>query len=52
MADEWLLEQFYRTIINARDIDETVTFYEALGFEIVRDRRNMTWPPAAAWCSA
>ena len=45
MADDWALEQFYHTIINARDIDETVAFYQALGFEIVRDRRNMTWPP-------
>lgn len=45
MADDWRLEQFYHTIVNARDIDETVTFYQALGFEIVRDRRNMTWPP-------
>jgi catechol 2,3-dioxygenase-like lactoylglutathione lyase family enzyme len=45
MAEDWLLEQFYHTIVNARDIDETVTFYQALGFEIVRDRRNMTWPP-------
>lgn len=42
---EWELESFYHTIINAKDIDETVAFYQALGFEIVRDRRNMKWPP-------
>ena len=30
MADDWALEQFYHTIINARDIDETVAFYQAL----------------------
>jgi catechol 2,3-dioxygenase-like lactoylglutathione lyase family enzyme len=45
MAEEWALERFYHTIVNARDIDETVAFYQALGFVIVRDRRNMTWPP-------
>lgn len=44
MDDNWRLEQFYHTVINARDIDETVTFYQALGFEIIRDRRSMTWP--------
>lgn len=44
MAEDWLLEQFYHTIINAKDIDETVAFYQALGFEIVRDRRRMHWP--------
>lgn len=46
MADEdWAQERFYHTIINARDIDKTVAFYQALGFVIVRDRRNMKWPP-------
>jgi len=44
MADDWILERFYHTIINAKDIDETVRFYQDLGFEIVRDRRRMTWP--------
>ncbi len=45
MDDTWRLEQFYHTVINARDIDESVTFYQALGFEIIRDRRSMIWPP-------
>jgi catechol 2,3-dioxygenase-like lactoylglutathione lyase family enzyme len=45
MAEDWRLERFYHTIINAKDIDETVRFYQDLGFEIVRDRRRMTWPP-------
>jgi catechol 2,3-dioxygenase-like lactoylglutathione lyase family enzyme len=43
--EDWLLERFYHTIINAKDLDETVQFYLDLGFEIVRDRRNMRWPP-------
>ncbi|MHB8529015.1 MAG: VOC family protein [Caulobacteraceae bacterium] len=45
MAEDWIVERFYHTIINARDIDETVRFYQDLGFMIVRDRRRMTWPP-------
>ena len=45
MDSDWVLERFYHTIVNARDIDETVRFYQDLGFEIVRDRRRMTWPP-------
>lgn len=45
MAEDWALERFYHTIINAKDIDETVAFYQALGFVIVRDRRRMKWPP-------
>ena len=45
MANDWVLERFYHTIVNAKDIDETVRFYQDLGFVIVRDRRRMTWPP-------
>jgi catechol 2,3-dioxygenase-like lactoylglutathione lyase family enzyme len=44
MAKDWSLDRFYHTIINARDIDETVAFYQDLGFEILSDRRNMKWP--------
>ncbi|HEV2363900.1 MAG TPA: VOC family protein [Caulobacteraceae bacterium] len=42
---DWKLERFYHTIINAKDIDESVRFYQDLGFVIVRDRRRMKWPP-------
>lgn len=44
---EWELERFYHTIINAKDIDETVAFYEELGFQIISERRNMQWPDGA-----
>ena len=40
----WRFESFYHTIINARDVDETIAFYELLGFEILDDRRNTVWP--------
>ncbi len=40
----WRLKHFYHTIINARDINESVRFYQMLGFEIVSDRRNAVWP--------
>jgi catechol 2,3-dioxygenase-like lactoylglutathione lyase family enzyme len=44
MSADWRLKHFYHTIINAREIDETVAFYEMLGFSIVSDRRNADWP--------
>ncbi len=40
----WKLRHFYHTIINARDIDESVRFYELLGFQIISDRRDAEWP--------
>jgi catechol 2,3-dioxygenase-like lactoylglutathione lyase family enzyme len=47
MAD-WKLLRFVDTIINARDLQETVDFYQSIGFRIVHDRRNLTWPEKMA----
>src|SRR4029077_18016078 len=44
MVENWRLKHFYHTIINAKNVDETVRFYELLGFEIVSDRRDAVWP--------
>jgi catechol 2,3-dioxygenase-like lactoylglutathione lyase family enzyme len=44
MSSAWRLKHFYHTIINARQIDETVRFYELLGFTIISDRRDADWP--------
>src|SRR5437899_2049332 len=44
MAGAWRLKHLYHTIINARDVDETVAFYQMLGFVIVSDRRHAVWP--------
>jgi catechol 2,3-dioxygenase-like lactoylglutathione lyase family enzyme len=41
---QWQLKHFYHTIINAKNIDETVSFYEMLGFRILSDRRDAVWP--------
>lgn len=44
MRRTWRLKHLYHTIINAKRIDETVAFYEALGFAIISDRRDADWP--------
>jgi catechol 2,3-dioxygenase-like lactoylglutathione lyase family enzyme len=44
MSKDWRLKHFYHTIINAREVGETVAFYEMLGFKIVSDRRDAVWP--------
>jgi catechol 2,3-dioxygenase-like lactoylglutathione lyase family enzyme len=44
MPADWRLKHFYHTIINARDVHESVAFYEMLGFAIVSDRRDAVWP--------
>jgi glyoxylase I family protein len=42
--DSWALTSLYHTVINCRDLDESVAFYRRLGFEVLDDRRNVIWP--------
>ncbi|HEV2365830.1 MAG TPA: VOC family protein [Caulobacteraceae bacterium] len=48
MAAAWSLESFYHTVVNARDLDESVAFYRLLGFEVLNDRRHVDWPDFVA----
>lgn len=40
----WRLKHLYHTVINAKNLEETVAFYEMLGFRIISDRRDAVWP--------
>ena len=44
----WALTNFYHTVVNCRDLDESVAFYRLLGFEVLNDRRNVKWPAFVA----
>ena len=48
MAENWHLEHFYHTVINVRELDESVAFYKLLGFEVLNDRRHVEWPDFVA----
>jgi catechol 2,3-dioxygenase-like lactoylglutathione lyase family enzyme len=48
MASSWKLENLYHTVVNARDLDESVAFYRLLGFEVLNDRREVIWPDFVA----
>lgn len=48
MAQDWSLERLYHTVVNARDLDESVAFYQLLGFDVLNDRRNVVWPDFVA----
>lgn len=45
---EWALERLYHTVVNCRDLDESVAFYRRLGFEVLNDRRDVVWPAFVA----
>src|SRR5215469_12575981 len=48
MAENWSLERLYHTVVNARNLDESVAFYRLLGFEVLNDRRDVVWPDFVA----
>ena len=48
MAADWRLESLYHTVVNTRDLDESVVFYRLLGFDVLNDRRGVDWPDFVA----
>ncbi len=44
MSEPWKLEHLYHTVVNVRDLDESIAFYKKLGFVVLNDRRNVDWP--------
>jgi len=46
--DGWTLTRFYHTVVNCRELDESVAFYRRLGFEVLDDRRDVIWPEFVA----
>lgn len=48
MSANWSLQQFYHTVINVRDLDESIAFYKLLGWEVLNDRRDVEWPEFVA----
>jgi catechol 2,3-dioxygenase-like lactoylglutathione lyase family enzyme len=45
---DWALSRLYHTVVNCRDLDESVAFYKLLGFEVLNDRRHVVWPEFVA----
>ena len=48
MASGWNLRHLYHTVVNVRDLDESIAFYKLLGFEVLNDRRHVEWPDFVA----
>ena len=44
MSQAWGLQHLYHTIVNCKDIEESVQFCKRLGFEVISDRRDAVWP--------
>ena len=41
MAQDWSLERLYHTVVNVKNLDDSVAFYRLLGFDVLDDRRDV-----------
>lgn len=48
MDKDWSLQHLYHTVVNVKDLDESVAFYKLLGFDVLNDRRHVEWPDFVA----
>lgn len=48
MTGDWIVEHLYHTVVNVRNLDESIAFYRKVGFEVLNDRRNVEWPDYVA----
>ena len=48
MASDWALQHLYHTIVNVKDINDSIAFYEMMGFKVISDRRDAVWPKGSA----
>ena len=48
MSDEWGLESIFHFTVNATDFERSLDFYTTLGFRVLRDNRDVVWPPMVA----
>jgi catechol 2,3-dioxygenase-like lactoylglutathione lyase family enzyme len=48
MPADWALESVFHFTINASNFERSLAFYQALGFQLLRDNRDVVWPPEVA----
>ena len=45
---EWGLESIFHFTVNATDFERSLAFYQTLGFQLLRDNRDVVWPDFVA----
>jgi catechol 2,3-dioxygenase-like lactoylglutathione lyase family enzyme len=48
MSDDWAFESIFHFTVNATDFERSLAFYTALGFQVLRDNRDVVWPAFVA----
>jgi catechol 2,3-dioxygenase-like lactoylglutathione lyase family enzyme len=48
VSNEWAFESIFHFTVNATDFERSLAFYQTLGFQLLRDNRDVIWPPLVA----
>ncbi len=48
MSDDWGYEHVFHFTVNASNFERSIDFYTTLGFQILRDNRDVIWPDYVA----
>lgn len=48
MARAWEVESLFHFVLPVSNFDRSLDFYQKLGFRVLRDNRDVVWPPMVA----
>ena len=48
MAGEWAYESIFHFTVSATSFERSLAFYQTLGFQVLRDNRDVVWPDFVA----
>lgn len=48
MSTDWQVQSLFHFVLNVTNLERSLAFYQQLGFRVLRDNRDVVWPPAVA----
>ncbi len=48
MSSAWELQSIFHFTVNVANLERSLAFYQALGFQLLRDNRDVVWPDFVA----
>lgn len=48
MAQQWQVQSLFHFVLNVSNLERSLEFYQRLGFRVLRDNRDVVWPPMVA----
>ena len=48
MSANWQVESLFHFVLDVTNLERSLEFYQRLGFRVLRDNRDVIWPPTVA----